>query len=76
MTEKKISLELTPAEALVFFEWLARSDSENKLAVAHPAEQEVLWSLEGQLERVLKEPLAADYRALLQEARRKVAGDQ
>jgi hypothetical protein len=76
ITEKKIGLELTPAEALVLFEWLARSDSENTLPVAHAAEQQVLWSLEGQLERVLQEVLSADYQTLLEEARRKVVGNQ
>jgi hypothetical protein len=75
MAQEKIRLDLTADEALVLFEWLARSDSEGSLTFAHPAEQRVLWSLEGQLESVLVEPLTEDYRLRLEEARKKIAGD-
>jgi hypothetical protein len=55
---------------------LARFDSEQKVAGTHPAEQQVLWSIEAQLERVLSEPLAPNYRELLDEARRRVTGEE
>ena len=73
MTEPKtdkVLVELTRAEALVLFEWLASHDG--ALPVAHPAEQDVLWRVEAALERVLTEPLAADYDAAVESARKKI----
>ncbi|MCP4547097.1 MAG: hypothetical protein GY835_11580 [bacterium] len=67
-----VSLALTRAEALVLFEWLTRLDSAESLPCEDHAEQLVLWSLEGQLEKILTEPLAADYKDLLAEARQMV----
>jgi hypothetical protein len=72
MTEKQVTVDLTPAEALVLFEWLARVDSSHELSFEDPSEQQVLWILEGKLERLLAEPLAANYRELLTAAREKV----
>jgi hypothetical protein len=76
MTNKKISLELSNAEALVLFEWLARSESEKSFAIKHSAEQQVLWSIEGQLEKVLVEPLSPNYVELLEHARNEVSGNE
>ena len=70
MPDTQIVLQLTKAEALVPFEWLARMDQSGTLA----AEQQVLWAVEGQLERILVEPLAADYEEALAAARRVVRG--
>lgn len=72
MSDEGISLKLTRAEALVFFEWLARNDAAEALPCDDPSEQQVLWRLEGQLEKALVEPLRPDYVQLLAEARRKV----
>jgi len=72
MEQRDVSLMLTRAEALVLFEMLARNESDEVLAINEPAEQQVLWKLEGQLERTLTEPLQPDYEALLAEARRSV----
>jgi len=69
---KKLSLELTSAEALVFFEWLTRNDEAEMLQVEDEAEQKVLWRLESQLEKQLVEPLAPNYSELLAEARTQV----
>lgn len=67
-----VRLELTRAEALVLFEWLARLNASESLPFEDPAEQQVIWKPEGKLERTLVEPLAPNYRQLLAEARRKV----
>lgn len=72
MSSDNVSLELTRAEALVLFEWLARVGSSESLAFEDAAEQKVLWALEGKLESTLTEPLAPNYRELVAEARRKI----
>lgn len=72
MSEEQVRLELTRAEALVLFEWLARLNASESLPFDDPAEQQTVWKLEGRLERMLAEPLSANYRELLAEARRKV----
>lgn len=67
-----MKLELTQDEALVIFEWLARLDEKDALPCEDPAEQQVLWSLHGQLEKVLVEPLRPNYRELVEEARARI----
>ncbi|MCT7372633.1 hypothetical protein A7R75_26885 [Mycolicibacterium llatzerense] len=68
-----VTLELTADEALVLFEWLARtSQAHAPLPFDDPAEQQVLWNLEAALERILVEPFRSDYRTLLHLARRAV----
>jgi hypothetical protein len=71
-----VLLRLTEAEALVLFEWLARTDNSGGAPVEDEAETVVLWRLEGQLETQLKEVLDPDYRGLVEVARRKVRGSQ
>lgn len=67
----QVNLVLTPDEALVLFEWLARFNAiEN--AFADQAEQRVLWDLESMLESALVAPLRPDYTALLSAARERV----
>ena len=51
--EHEVLLRLTPAEALVLFEWLSRVDGGGQLPIEDPAETHVLWRLEGQLESCL-----------------------
>ncbi len=70
--EDRITLDLTKAEALVLFDWLARSDDETRCD--DPAAQQVLWLLEGQLEKKLVEPLDPNYAQLLTQARERVRG--
>jgi hypothetical protein len=81
---KKTSAELTStivldrAVALVLFEFLSRTTDEEggeplTPALADPAELPALWALMAALEEVMTEPLDDDYRALLAEARAKVA---
>jgi hypothetical protein len=66
-----VKLELSAAEALVLFEWLARADDGEQLPIDHPAEQTVLWRVEGQLEKQVP-VLSPQYRQLLDQARRSV----
>ena len=72
MSDDGIALKLTKAEALVLFDWLARTDAAEALHCEDPAEQQVLWRIEGQLEKTLVEPLRPDYVQLVVEARRQV----
>ena len=72
MNGKGVTLDLTRAEALVLFEWLAQHDSAMKLPVEDEAEQKVLWTLEAQLEKALDEPFASNYADLLANARAEV----
>lgn len=65
----RISLDLTQDQALVFFDWLTRESESGGLTVSDQAEQDVLWVLEGQLEKSLVEPLKSDYEAMVQAAR-------
>lgn len=71
MTEG-IDLRLTAAEALVLFEWLARTDLRG--VGADDAERRVLEGVECALEDSLVEPLSPDYLEHLAEARRTVLG--
>jgi hypothetical protein len=72
MSDDVITLKLTKAEALVLFEWLARTAAAEALPIEDPSEQQVLWRVEGQLEKVLVEPLRPDYLKLVADARRQV----
>jgi hypothetical protein len=65
-----VTLELSADEALVLFDWLARtSDADHPVAFDDHAEKVVLWNLECQLEEVLVEPFSENYRALVHAAR-------
>ena len=69
----EISFELSRDQALVLFEWLARTGSAGEpVAFQDQAEQRVLWDLESALEAVLPESLSPDYRASLEAAREMV----
>jgi hypothetical protein len=72
MTDDAITLSLTKDEALVFFEWLNVVDVGAQAPADQSAEQIVLFKMEGQLEKCLVEPLAPNYRAILEGARRKI----
>lgn len=69
----EISLELSRDQALVLFEWRARTGAgEQPAAFVDQAEQRVLWDLEAALEKHLVEPFKSDYRDLLAAARGRV----
>jgi hypothetical protein len=67
-----LQIRLMRAEALVLFEWLTRTDSAKLLPTEHPAEQKVLWLLEGQLEKQLLEVFSPNYDHLVEGARKQV----
>jgi hypothetical protein len=67
-----MKLELNDDQALVFFEWLARTDEKGFAPVDDAAEELVLWCLHGQLEKTLSEPFRSNYRELVQQARERV----
>jgi hypothetical protein len=71
-----MKLELTQDEALVFFEWLARLDEQDAFPCEDPAEQQVLWLLHGQLEKVMVEPFQENYREIIEQARMRVRAGQ
>ena len=63
-----IGLTLTPAEALVLYEYLRRCDDDGKYAFVDQAEQRAIWNLECALERHMP-VFSPDYGKLLQDAR-------
>lgn len=67
-----VTITLTRDQALVLFEWLSREDAKNYIPIEHQAEKKVLWEVEGQLERLLVEPLQADYATAICVARKRV----
>jgi hypothetical protein len=71
MSQQSIQVTLTRDEALVLFEWLASLDEKQTFHLEE-AEQKVVWRIEGQLESLLTEVLAPDYREQLRIAKRNV----
>lgn len=75
VNELEIKLVLNKDEALVFFEFLSRigekEDMYDKL-FEDKAEQQVLWCLEGQLEKTLVEPFYPNYSEIIESARNKI----
>ena len=68
MPDDEICVRFSRAEALVLFEWLARVDDAQAAPIEHPAEQKVLWLLEGLLEKQV-DVFASNYKQLVEEAR-------
>lgn len=69
----EVSIGFSRDQALVLFEWLARTGTgEQPAAFEDQAEQRVLWDMEAALEKHLTEPLRSDYRELLEAARGRV----
>jgi hypothetical protein len=76
MNDTKDSIQVTLArhEALVLFEWLASLDEKSGVPLDE-AEQKVVWHLEGQLETLLTEVVAADYKDRVLIAKKAVLGE-
>ena len=74
LNKELIQIALAQHEALVLFEWLASLDEKSKLPLDE-AEQKVIWRLEGQLESMLPEIVAADYRERVLSAKQTVLTD-
>ena len=68
----KVNIELSQDEALVFFDWIARFNGNEKHDVEHPAEERVLFDIESILEPKLTDSLTDDYDQLLKKARESI----
>ncbi len=68
-------IALSHDESLVLFELLHRIENAKNTENLFEdlAEQEVLWHIQAQLEKVLVEPFQADYPAIIEAARRSVS---
>ncbi len=73
ISEEVVTLMVGRAEALVLFEMLTGLYSQPILGVLGPAEKLALARLHGALEKTLVEPFMLEYRALIEEARSKLA---
>jgi hypothetical protein len=70
----EVTVVLTSDEALVLFELLHRwEDSGAPSAELLAGEQAALWALSSRLESILVEPFAANYRDLVDQARRRLS---
>jgi hypothetical protein len=69
---KSFSIDLTGAEAIVLFEFLARCNENEKYSIEDKSEQRVLWDIECILEKSLVAPLSKHYAKILRQARSKV----
>ena len=75
--QEEVIIKLTKDEALVLFEFLAKTNE-----VDHPelfvdqAELKMLWLLEGQLERQLAEPFLKNYSCIVAEARNRLRDEE
>jgi len=75
VADSSATLDLSAAEMLILFDWLARSSEAGApIAPLDEAEQRVFWDLEAILESRLVAPLSKQYDERLQEARDEVLG--
>jgi hypothetical protein len=72
MVDDAIALTLSKDEALVLFEWCTSIDLSGCGPENESAEQRVLWKIESQLEKLLVEPFAPNYRELVENAKRRI----
>lgn len=68
----KVNLTLSKEEALVLFEFLSRFSEEERLEIKCQSEAQVLWNVQGSLEKRLAEPLSKEYSSILEKARKKL----
>lgn len=74
MVTSKVEISLTKSEALVLYELTQRFSETELLKFDHPSEKQVLWNLSSLLEKILIEPLEAEYETKLNNARIEVLG--
>ena len=74
-SEEKVIIELTKSEALVLFEFLARTSDDVSLKSPDQAERQALWNLECLFEKALVEPFLPNYQELLEQAKRRLKGE-
>jgi hypothetical protein len=69
--DKKISIELSLAEAIVIANFVGRHDDfKNGIANLTNDEKRALWNLECLLEKELTEPFVSDYEKVLEQAKK------
>jgi hypothetical protein len=76
MNPETVTIELTNAEALVLFDFLARFNESDDFRFEDGAERRVLWDIESTLEKSLVEPLRSDYNLLVKSAREAIRDDE
>ena len=77
MADKKVNIELTNDEAIVFFEFLGRFNENDDLSrFEDQSEQRVLWDIESILEKELSELFRANYQEILKKARETVRDEK
>ena len=73
MENNEVTIRLNKDEALVLFEFLSRfNEKDNNEIFQDQAEEKTLWTIEGQLEKILVEPFMPDYKDIIQNARNRV----
>ncbi len=72
MSDPVDNIGLSRDVALVLFELLSRAAPTGVIRPVDSAEQRALWDLEAELERLLPEPLLANYTELLEAARHRL----
>lgn len=73
MDNNEITIKLTKDESLVLFEFLSRFNQTNHPEIFEDqSEQKTLWTIEGQLEKILVEPFQSDYLDIIKEARNRI----
>ena len=72
MEDRTVLFRLAPEEALVLFEFLDRHHRSGEADIAHLSESRVLRLLHGQLNGRTPDPLGAEYRTLLDQARQEL----
>jgi hypothetical protein len=75
VTVNAVTVELSDAEALVLFAFLARFAHEERLVIEDEAEGRVLWKMHAFLERRLIAPLDTRYDEILEAARDLLRGE-
>ena len=75
MEHKAITLRLTHDEALVLLKWIGEIDKAQTIIFKHPAEEKVVWKIEGLIEKEFGAPFQPAYDRLLAEARKRILAD-
>lgn len=73
MVDEGYCINLTLDQAIILFDWLARtSECGRPAGFKDQAEQRVMWDVEAELEALLVEPVLGNYEALLASAWKRV----
>lgn len=72
MDKENINLRMSRDEGLILYEWLCLLDEKGVLDAENEVERKILWGLEGQLEKILVEPLEPDYKKKVEAARKRI----